>query len=262
MSKASRIVDMAVTADITDYAIDNYSLEDALLELELPTEWISNDEVIEAFNNGLIHTYIQEKISGAIDAYIIEDTEITQQQCNEWAILYQEPIRLQRLQINQEEREKAEQFSNPIKSGVRNLVAQNKELINGTAQAVVTEDITEMIAKLKSGNTEDILSVLVSQTLQLQSLTNKITQTAGNSNHYDIMQKFQNMQLKTMAETRKTVMAINEVINPKRTTFIKEASQHNHLHQNSQEKTHIKNELQAPEPVTEAEIIPLKERAQ
>ena len=180
---------MMVTADVTDYAIDGYSLEDTLLELELPEEWVKNDEVIEAFNSGLIHTYIQEKISGTIDEYIIEDTQITQQQCNEWGILYQEPIRLQRLQINQETREKAQQFSNPIKSGVKNLLAQSKELDNHTVKEVITEDIEEMIVKLKSGNTEDILSVLVTQTLQLQSLTNKITQTVGNTNRRDIEER-------------------------------------------------------------------------
>jgi hypothetical protein len=47
-----------------------------------------------------------------------------------------------------------------------------------------------------------------------------------------------------MQETRKSIMAINEITNPKRTTFIKKAEQHNHLHHNSEKKDENKNELQ------------------
>jgi hypothetical protein len=52
------------------------------------------------------------------------------------------------------------------------------------------------------------------------------------------------MQIKVMQETRKSIMAINEITNPKRTTFIKEANQHNHLHQNSEKKDENENELE------------------
>lgn len=39
-------------------------------------------------------------------------------------------------------------------------------------------------------------------------------------------------------------MAINEITNPKCTTFIKKANQHNHLHQNSEKNDESQNELQ------------------
>ncbi len=69
------------------------------------------------------------------------------------------------------------------------------------------------------------------------------------------------MQLKVIQETRKSIMAINEITNPKRTTFIKEANQHNHLHQNLEKKDQNKNELSQPQEFidaneyTEAETI-------
>ncbi len=50
------------------------------------------------------------------------------------------------------------------------------------------------------------------------------------------MQQFQNLQLKVMGVTRKTIMAVNEVINPKRTTFVKETNQHNHMYQNDKKE--------------------------
>jgi hypothetical protein len=68
------------------------------------------------------------------------------------------------------------------------------------------------------------------------------------------------MQLKVMQETRKSIMAINEITNPKRTTFIKEANQHNHLHHNSEKKDEIKNEKQiAHKEATDAELFEEKE---
>ncbi len=61
-------------------------------------------------------------------------------------------------------------------------------------------------------------------------------------------------------------MAINEITNPKRTTFIKEANQHNHLHQNSEKKDEndkeLKNETKLIEhdEVTESKFLPSKEK--
>ncbi len=74
------------------------------------------------------------------------------------------------------------------------------------------------------------------------------------------------MKLKVMQETMKSIMAINEITNPKRTTFVKEANQHNHLHQNSEKKDRNGNELQKLEQLqelksfTEADVIPVKEK--
>ncbi len=69
-----------------------------------------------------------------------------------------------------------------------------------------------------------------------------------------------------MSEQRKSIMAINEITNPKRTTFAKEISQHNHLHQNSEKKDEKQNELQQLEEpgkcdnIPDVEILSLKEK--
>ena len=61
-------------------------------------------------------------------------------------------------------------------------------------------------------------------------------------------------------------MAINEITNPKRTTFVKEVSQHNHLHQNSEKKDEKQNELQQLEEpgkcdnISDVEILHLKDK--
>jgi len=69
-----------------------------------------------------------------------------------------------------------------------------------------------------------------------------------------------------MAETRKNIIAMNEICNPKRTTFIKEANQYNQLNQkNSQKKLKTENELQKPQQLVSStevkteHIMPIKE---
>ena len=59
-------------------------------------------------------------------------------------------------------------------------------------------------------------------------------------------EKLSSMTLKVMKETRKCIMALNEICNPIRTTSIKEVNQHNHLHQNSEKKHDSGNELLNP----------------
>ena len=136
------------------------------------------------------------------------------------------------------------------------------------SQEILRDDIKEMVEKIQDGDTKELLTVLTTNILQLQLFNGTVTQNlmgeagkqVGNFN------KLSNMQLKVMQETRKSIMAINEITNSKRTTFIKEANQHNHLHQNSEKKDESRNELQKPEQIkepktlTKAEVIPIKEQ--
>jgi len=99
--------------------------------------------------------------------------------------------------------------------------------------------------------------------MQLQLFNSKLTHNlmGDAGKQLDNFNKLSNMQLKVMQETRKSIMSINEITNPKRTTFIKEANQHNHLHQNSEKKDESTNELSQPKEFidanqyTEAETI-------
>lgn len=111
----------------------------------------------------------------------------------------------------------------------------------------------------------------MSNNLQLQTfnqtVTNNLTSGAGKQlDNYEILSK---MQIRAMNERRKNILAINEICNPKRITFIKEANQHNHLHQKaSEKKAENENELQKTEQIEaltvieDVEIIPLKDKVQ
>jgi hypothetical protein len=125
-----------------------------------------------------------------------------------------------------------------------------------------------MVKKIQDGDSTDILTVLTTKIIQLQRFNGTVTSNlmGDAGKQVDNFNKLSNMQLKVMQETRKSIMAINEITNPKRTTFIKEANQHNHLHQNSEKKDDNSNELKNEakliehDEVTEAEIMPVKER--
>ncbi len=64
------------------------------------------------------------------------------------------------------------------------------------------------------------------------------------------------MQIKIMAETRKNIIAMDNIANPKKATFVKEATQNNFIQENSEKKSLPQNEKQ----IEEVEVIALEEK--
>ncbi len=235
-------IDPTVLGEISDLAVNGYSLEEILVdELGLSADLCKNVDVIESFNAGLIHVFINKKVDVVPDEYIIQDTCITQDQCTEWGIKYHDAIRLQRMEIDEDTRTQARELVNPIDSGITTLNKMNSH----TGKQALKDEVTDMVQRLKSGNVDDLLSVLVVQNMQLNKLNERVSRLVSNSDRYDIIGKFSNIQLKIMNDTRKNIMSINEVVNPKRAVFIKNANQHNHL--NSEKKPLLNNELPTQE---------------
>lgn len=168
------------------------------------------------------------------------------------------------LQKKEDQKELAtKQFSNPLMSGMVNILEQNGEDAAKVSHDVLAEDIKKMIEETQNGDTHALITMLTTNIVQLQLFNGTVTRNLMGDlgKQLDNFNKLSNMQLKVMQETRKSIMAINEITNPKRTTFIKEANQHNHLHQDSQKKDENQNELSQPkefidaDKYTEAETI-------
>ncbi len=243
----TKVIVPETLGEISDLAVNGYSLNEILTEeLGLSSDLVDDDEVIEAFNAGLIHIFINKKVDVIPDEYIIQDTHITQAQCNEWGVEYYEAIKLQRMEINEDTRTEAREMVHSIDSGIKTFTMQAKQIDTHTGKQALKEEVSNMVQRLKSGNIDDLLSVLVVQNMQLNKLNERISRTVSNSDRYDIMSKFSNIQLKIMNDTRKNIMSINEIINPKRTTFVKNATQHNHTHSLSEKKEDMPNELSQP----------------
>lgn len=200
--------------------------------------------------------------SGSSDGEIINGDLISEKQCTLWREQYSDTIKKGLKKKEEEEKQATKQFSNPMHSGIINILEQNGKDMPPISQQVLHDDIQKMVDDIQSGDTTSLVTMLTTNIMQLQLFNGTVTRNlmgdAGKK--MDNFNKLSNMQLKVMQETRKSIMAINEITNPKRTTFIKEANQHNHLHQNSEKKDETKNEKQiAHKKVTDVELFQEKE---
>ncbi|RRS32307.1 MAG: hypothetical protein P794_01505 [Epsilonproteobacteria bacterium (ex Lamellibrachia satsuma)] len=253
--------------DIEDYAEDQYTLEDTFDELNISKKLMKDERVLQAFEKGLIKLYISMASSGMSNVDIVDDFEININQCALWHEKYSDEIKQAKQKIADDKKLATRQFSDPLISGLVNIMTQNGTSAEPISQKVLHDDIEKIIEKTKAGDTEALITILTTNIMQLQLFNGRV---AGNlmgeaGKQLNNFEKLSNMQIKVMQETRKSIMAINEIINPKRATFIKKAEQHNHLHQNSEKKGESKNEKQKeltqPDQITEAELCPLKEKA-
>ena len=254
--------------DIEAHAEDKYTLEDTFDELNISKKLMKDEQVLYAYEKGLITLYISMASSGLGDDEIISDELITPEQCTLWSVRYNDTIKKGIKRKEAKEKLATRQFSSPMHSGMMNILLQNGKDISSISQQVLHDDIEKMINAIQSGDTKALLTMLTTNILQLQLFNGTVTRNlmSDAGKQLDNFNKLSNMQLKVMQETRKSIMAINEITNPKRTTFIKEANQHNHLHQNSEKKDENENELKNEvnlienDDVTEAELFPTKER--
>jgi len=237
-------------------------------ELNISSSLMKDERVLQAFENGLIKHYISMASSGSSDDEIIDDDLIGAEQCTLWREQYSDEIKKGLQKKEDDEKQATRQFSSPMHSGMINILEQNGKDMPPISQQVLYEDIKEMVDEIQSGDTKALLTMLTTNIIQLQLFNGTVTRNlmGDAGKQVDNFNKLSNMQLKVMQETRKSIMAINEITNPKRTTFIKEANQHNHHHQNSEKKGDNSNELKNEakliehDEVTEAEIMPIKER--
>ena len=268
MARTKTAITDELLHNIQYFAEDQYTLEDMFDELNMSKKLIKDERVLQAYEKGLIKLYISMASSGASDDDIIDDDLISSEQCTLWREQYSDRINQGLLEKEDEEKRATKQFSCLMHSGMLNILEQNGKDMPPVSQQVLHDDIQKMVHEIQSGDTTSLITMLTTNIMQLQLFNGTVTcNLMGNAGKkIDNFNKLSNMQLKVMQETRKSIMSINEITNPKRTTFIKEANQHNHLHQNSEKKDENDNELQKPKQIeeskiiTEAEIIPIKEK--
>ncbi|MCX6074911.1 MAG: hypothetical protein NTY39_11360 [Campylobacterales bacterium] len=256
----------AILQDVERYAEDQYSIEDMFDELNLSKKLKQDERVIQAYERGLIKLFILSASSDMEDKEIMDEFDITAERCKTWREQFSTEIQQAKDKIEEDKKHATKQFSSPLYSGMRNIMNQNYKESAPISQDVLAEDIKKMVKKVQKGDTSDLLTMLTTNILQLQLFNGVVTSNlmgeAGKK--IDSFEILSNMQIKVMQETRKSIMAINEITNPKRTTFIKEVAQHNHLHSNSEKKEEIENELQKAithtETATDAEVLSMKEK--
>lgn len=251
-----------ILESIEAYAEDQYTLADAFDELNISKKLMKDERVLQVHEKGLIKLFISLASNGAGDDEIINDDLMNAEQCILWREQYSDTIKKGIKTKEEEEKLATKQFSSPMHSGMLNILEQNGRDMAPISQQVLHDDIKKMVDDMQSGDTKALLTMLTTNILQLQLFNGTVTRNlmGDAGKQVDNFNKLSNMQLKVMQETRKSIMAINEITNPKRTTFIKEANQHNHLHQNSEKKDETKNEKQIThDGITDAEVYEEKE---
>ena len=120
---------------------------------------------------------------------------------------------------------------------------------NESAVDAAKDGVEETLTKVKSGNLEDLEAILVNQVYVLNGLFNQLVIQGKTSlaepavmrslpNHPKTML---NVALKAQTQCRSTVQTIQELKNPKKTTFIK--NQQNNLKMELEETGHGSKKL-------------------
>jgi len=250
---------------ITNYGEDEYTLRETLEELELPMDLMEDDEVIKVFEKGKVTPFIDIMARSEEIEVFSEIHGITLEKCEAWKAAYKEEIEAAKEKIKKESRSAAQHISDPLTMGVTGILYQTDEDMRHKADhQTIADNIHSIVKDLKSGDTTSLLTALTSQFLQLQNLNSliamNITGKAGKP--LDNFHSLSNLSIKINGEMRKTAMALNEIVNPKRTTFVKEATQNNFI-QNLEKKVENENEKQITTPdeiIEEVEIIEEKEK--
>ncbi len=250
---------------ITNYGEDEYTLRETLEELELPMDLMKDDEVIKAFEKGKITPFIDIMARGEDMETFSEIHGIALEKCEAWKTAYKEEIQAAKDAIEKESKSAANHISYPLTMGILGILYQSDPQKRDIADhQTIADNIQRIVKDLKAGDTTSLLTALTSQFLQLQNLNSMIAMniTGKAGKDLDNFQSLSSLNLKVNGEIRKTAMALNEIVNPKRTTFVKEATQNNFI-QNSEKKVENENEKQIAAPdevIEEVEVIEEKEK--
>jgi len=259
-------------------AADEYTLDEIREEADITRPLMKDPQVIESIEKGRINWLIEiVATDGDMDPFI-DFSEYTPNKINEMFEANQEPIKQRRSELKAEKQKvrakKAEASAHTLDVAGRsghNVLLQHDPASREKIDAWdIGDEISKVVKDLQKGDNTSLLEIMVGNITQLHTFNGVLAMSLSSDENMtvDKMNKLSNMQFKLMQEERKSIMAINEICNPKRAIFIKEANQH--LHQNSEKlsekKDENKNELQKPEqlkepePFTEAEVITMKER--
>ena len=257
-------------------AADEYALDEIREEADIVRPLMKDPQVIEAIEKGRTEWLIEiVATDGNIDSFI-HYSEKTLDEVNEMFEIHKVAIEIKKAKLKTEKQraraKKAENSAQTLdaagRSGFNVYLQHDPRAQKKIDSWDIGDEISKVVKDLQKGDTSSLLEILVGNITQLHLFNGILAMNlSGNENiTVDNLNKLSNMQFKLMQEERKSIMAINEITNPKRTTFIKEANQHNHLHQNSEKKDESENELQKleqtkePTEFTEAEVLPIKEK--
>ena len=260
----------SILQEIEDLAFNGFSLDDIQEEADITHPLMEDAQVKDVIAEGRRKAIIEQAVEddGNTARDFVETSGMT---IAEHKQIHDENLDVIKAKKDKRRERQKENSKDTLDAAARsghNVYLQHDPR---NQKGLNSHDISDAIKKtaqdLKNGDTSCLLELLVGNITQLNLFNGVLAMNLSSDGNMtlDKMNKLSNMQLKTMQEMRKSIMAINEITNPKRTTFIKEANQHNYLPQNSEKKDENENELQKLEEpakcdtISDIEILSLEE---
>ena len=233
---------------IEELAEEEHHLDVIRDEVEITKALMVDAKVIEAIERGRTKRIIEilSNDDGTKEREFLESTEMSRKEFERICEKNIDAIKEETKRARERWASNAVLTLSPAKICGMNIRAahdeKSRERLSG---GTLASEISKTVAKIKDGDTTSLWELLVGNITQLNLFNSIITanlhgDAAKSVNNFS---KLSNMQLKLMQEQRKSIMAINEICNPKRATFIKNATQNNHTHLNSEKKEELPNEL-------------------
>lgn len=260
----------AILETIELCAADEYTLEEIRKEADITTALMQDPQVLEAIERGRVKQLIEiAATDGDLDHFIFYSGK-SMEEISRMIDEHEKTIEAKRVEVALEEKEKKKRAKYHAHAMLQpefhlvNLKNKRNFTMNGeeVPDQEYYDEFIKSVKNLRDGKNEYLLRSLMAQLNQLQTISSSVNMNIyGSNDTVDNFVKFTNLQVKLMQEQRRTVMAIDDLMNPKKTVFVKKAEQH--LHQTSEKNIQDENELQQlekPEEVTEAELFPVKEK--
>ena len=245
--------------EIENNAENEFELSEIFENLSIKKSELTKEEKLKierAFQKGRKKLYFDYLDKGYSDAEFMEHFEVTEPELKAFAKDYGNYLIKKEKKLVKKGKKLSDLISSPKLIGSANISSTFRVSGETPYFDIISENVEKMVSNIINGDKKDLITVLSAQTLQLQTINNQVASIGKKETTLNDFEKLAQMQLKIMAETRKNIIAIDNIANPKKATFVKEATQNNFIQENSEKKSLPQNEKQ----IEEVEVIALEEK--
>lgn len=225
---------------------DQYTIEEMAKELNIDSSTFKDERVINAIEYGRV------RLVSTYDNYCeaIKELGITEEDYKSLRLKAQPLID----EINEEQRIRSEFAIAPAKTYINDFV--RRKYIYETDVQEVYKKVESIKDATKKGDFDFLIETLISNTILMQT---RITNLNQNITREDVSAEFANkqtsIQIKMLEEIRKTTLTIQQLVEPKKTVFIKgDAINQQNNQINFQKKQELENELSQKE-INDAKLL-------
>lgn len=245
MSKKKKITS-DLLLDIENYMEDQYTIEEMVKELKIDSSILKDERVINAIEYGRV------RLVTSYDKYCesIEELGITENEYKSLRVKARPLID----EIEDKKVSRVEYAVNPSKACVNDFISRN--VIQDTDGKLLYKEMKNIMKEVSTGKYNYLIETLMSNIILMQTRVTNLNQNITRSDvSSEFIEKQTSIQIKMMEEIRKTTLTIQQLVEPKKTVFVKGDSinqQNNQI--NFQKNLEIENE-QSYEEIEDAKLL-------